>query len=1437
MKVHYFGITILVFKLMICESAKILYIMPFTAKSHYIGMKNLAVELASRGHDVYAITPFREAEHPQKYTQLMVSNISLWEKLFDVTPRVFEMMDYSFESYQMILYRSGFMVNELVFDSPDVQMFLKQNHKIDLVVTEIFFNEGLYMFAHKYQAPLVLVTTVGNSFKGNYYMRNPLQLSTLFHEYGRSTEPLSFLGRLYNFYICSYDLLMLKFWYFPRQQESALHYFKDLPQPVPSLEEIQSNAALVLLNSHYSLDNPSAYLPNIIEVGGLHIKESNETLPKDLQNILDNAKDGVVFLSFGSNVQTRELDKDKLDAFLKVFGELKQTVLMKWEDSPMQNLPKNVILRKWFQQKAVLGHPNVKLFIGHGGLLGLQETISAGVPILGVPVFGDQFLNIIGTVQNGHGEILYYKEINEHVLRDKINKMLTDRRYIETARKVAMRFKDRPMKAMDTAKESALHYFKDLPQTKPSLEEIAANAALVLLNSHYSMDNPSAYLPNIIEVGGLHIKETNETLPVDLPKVLDNAKNGVVFLSFGSNVQLSELDKDKLDAFLKVFGELKQTVLMKWEDAPIQNIPKNIVLRKWFPQKAVLVDVTPRVFEMMDYSFESYQMILYRSGFMVNELVFESLDVQMFLKQNHKIDLVVTEIFFNEGLYMFAHKYQAPLVLVTTVGNSFKGNYYMRNPLQLSTLFHEYGRAKEPLSFLGRLYNFYICFYDLLMLKFWYFPRQQESALHYFKDLPQPVPSLEEIQSNAALVLLNSHYSLDNPSAYLPNIIEVGGLHIKESNETLPKDLQNILDNAKDGVIFLSFGSNVQIRELDKDKLDAFLKVFGELKQTVLMKWEDSPMQNLPKNVILRKWFQQKAVLGHPNVKLFIGHGGLLGLQETISAGVPILGVPVFGDQFLNIIGTVQNGHGEILYYKEINEHVLRDKINKMLTDRRYIETARKVAMRFKDRPMKAMDTAVWWTESHYIGMKNLALELASRGHDVYAITPFREPEAPLTYHQLMPKVFDMIDYSFESFQTITAKSGFLVNEHVFESEDVQNFLKQDHKIDLVITEIFFNEGLYMFAHKYQAPLVLVTTVGNSFKGNYYMRNPLQLSTLFHEYGRASEPLSFLGRFYNMYLCTFDLLMLKFWYFPRQQESALRYFKDLPQPVPNLEDIAANAALLLLNSHFSIDNPSAYLPNIIEVGGLHIKDTNDTLPADLQNVLDNAKNGVVFLSFGSNVQLSELDKDKLDAFLKVFGELKQTVLMKWEDVPIQNIPKNIVLRKWFPQKAVLAHHNVKLFIGHGGLLGLQETISAGVPILGVPVFGDQYLNILDTVRKGHGEILYYKEINENTLRTKINKMLKDRTYMETAKKIAARFKDRPMNPLDTAVWWTEYVIRHKGADFMKPPKISYIAYQMLDVYLFLLGVVAVIIYVILKVITLIINVFGSKNVTKKQKKT
>lgn len=168
---------------------------------------------------------------------------------------------------------------------------------------------------------------------------------------------------------------------------------------------------------------------------------------------------------------------------------------------------------------------------------------------------------------------------------------------------------------------------------------------------------------------------------------------------------------------------------------------------------------------------------------------------------------------------------------------------------------------------------------------------------------------------------------------------------------------------------------------------------------------------------------------------------------------------------------------------------------------------------------------------------------------------------------------------------------------------------------------------------------------------------------------------------------------------------------------------------------------------------------------------------------------------------------------------------------------VSGHPNIKLFIGHGGLLGLQETIAAGVPILGLPVFGDQYLNIIGTVQNGHGEILYYEEINEHILRDKINKMLNDRKYIETARKVAMRFKDRPMKAMDTAVWWTEFVLRHKGADFMKPPKMSYIAYQNFDVYLFLISSIGGLILVIIKLIRLVKKAITGNKTQKKQKKS
>lgn len=61
-------------------------------------------------------------------------------------------------------------------------------------------------------------------------------------------------------------------------------------------------------------------------------------------------------------------------------------------------------------------------------------------------------------------------------------------------------------------------------------------------------------------------------------------------------------------------------------------------------------------------------------------------------------------------------------------------------------------------------------------------------------------------------------------------------------------------------------------------------------------------------------------------------------------------------------------------------------------------------------------------------------------------------------------------------------------------------------------------------------------------------------------------------------------------------------------------------------------------------------------------------------------------------------------------------------------------------------------------------------------------------------------------YKENAKQLSARYRDRPMSPLDTAVYWTEYVIRHKGAPHLRTAAadMPWYQYLLLDVIAFLI---------------------------------
>jgi glucuronosyltransferase len=98
------------------------------------------------------------------------------------------------------------------------------------------------------------------------------------------------------------------------------------------------------------------------------------------------------------------------------------------------------------------------------------------------------------------------------------------------------------------------------------------------------------------------------------------------------------------------------------------------------------------------------------------------------------------------------------------------------------------------------------------------------------------------------------------------------------------------------------------------------------------------------------------------------------------------------------------------------------------------------------------------------------------------------------------------------------------------------------------------------------------------------------------------------------------------------------------------------------------------------------------------------------------------------------------------------------------------------------------------------------------------------------------------SYKENAARVRQAFNDRPLSPLDTAIFWTEYVIRHNGAPHMRSAALDLAWYQylLLDViavlFLALVTVLAVFYFIVKKLFSLCHNI-TKEHKTKPKAKT
>ena len=74
---------------------------------------------------------------------------------------------------------------------------------------------------------------------------------------------------------------------------------------------------------------------------------------------------------------------------------------------------------------------------------------------------------------------------------------------------------------------------------------------------------------------------------------------------------------------------------------------------------------------------------------------------------------------------------------------------------------------------------------------------------------------------------------------------------------------------------------------------------------------------------------------------------------------------------------------------------------------------------------------------------------------------------------------------------------------------------------------------------------------------------------------------------------------------------------------------------------------------------------------------------------------------------------------------------------------ILEHENVKAFVTHGGLMSTLEAIHYAVPMVGLPLFGDQKYNMEIYESKKIAVSLDYHNITEEKLTSALNTVLKD----------------------------------------------------------------------------------------------
>eukprot|EP00088_Acartia_fossae_P000321 TRINITY_DN10124_c0_g1_i3.p1 TRINITY_DN10124_c0_g1~~TRINITY_DN10124_c0_g1_i3.p1 ORF type:complete len:524 (-),score=91.72 TRINITY_DN10124_c0_g1_i3:413-1984(-) len=474
-------------------------------------------------------------------------------------------------------------------------------------------------------------------------------------------------------------------------------------------------------------------------------------------------------------------------------------------------------------------------------------------------------------------------------------------------------------------------------------------------------------------------------------------------------------------------------------------------------------------------------------------------------------------------------------------------------------------------------------------------------------------------------------------------------------------------------------------------------------------------------------------------------------------------------------------------------------------------------------------------SKSIKLGFMPMAKELAKRGHKVTIISPFKEKKAIVNIEEINNESgFTAITEKFSN-DVLAKGAGDISNlpiKIMFEEtlDSNRNALSMPEvkkilfdasvKVDVVMTiPVLGNEIGNWVAHKKNASMVHFLSV--PFLMPWVAAasaNPINPSYMPSPFFPFSQYMSFQERVMNTIGTTALLVIRQLIALPRIAAVITSVFPD--EDVSEFSSMCDNSALTInMGSPFTGDGLRPIMPNVIKAGLMSCV-PGSGLEGELKAWVDGAEHGVIYMSFGSVVKGSQMSEERRKLFLSALSKLKERVVWKWEKEML-DVPANVKTFAWLPQTDLLAHPNVKLFITHGGAGSIQETICHKTPIVGIPIMGDQMNNLAEALTHHLGVVLPWVEVTEEKFLQNIKTVLDDSSYQESVASLQNLILDAPMHPLDHAVWWLEYLLRHPHNPRMRSPakELYWFQYYLLDVA----GLVFLVLYIVYKILR---TVFG-----------